>query len=132
MNLLEECAREFLSQNGVESSNYYVSDAIPNIIGRHLIFKNDEGTAIHVSMYNNGRISWAGIGYGNTFNITETDRQYFEEKMQEEMATKGKTDVISNQSVSYQKINGILYATYNLTYRDANGLYYCEEMVFGK
>lgn len=132
LNLLEECAREFLSQNGVENSNYYVSDAIPNIIGHHFIFEDGEGTAIHVSMYNNGRISWAGIGYGNTFNITETDRQYFEEKMQEEMATKGKTDVISNQSVSYQKINGILYATYNLTYRDANGLYYCEEMVFGK
>lgn len=83
---------------------------------------------------NHGTVSGANFYYGDVFDITvsETDQQYFAEKFQNETRNRVTSDVISHYSVSYQRNNGVLYAVYNITYRDANGLYYCEKMVFGK
>lgn len=134
LELLEQRARAFLTANGIAAGNYYVSDVFPCIIGHQFIFADELGTEIYVSMYDNGAVSWATFYYSDIFNITvsEADQQYFAEKFQSELASQETTAVLSNYSVSYKKVNGVLYAMYDLTYRDANGLYYCEEMVFGK
>lgn len=131
---LEEHAREFLSSNGIMMGKYNVSDVIQSVVGHQFIFEDDSKNLIYVSMYDNGTVSGANFYYGDVFDITvsETDQQYFAEKFQNETRNRVTSDVISHYSVSYQRNNGVLYAVYNITYRDANGLYYCEEMVFGK
>ena len=61
--------------------------------------------------------------------VTARQKAYFDRALQRQLDARENTAFLVSQSVSYQKLGGVLYASYSLTYKEQT--YFTQEMSFG-
>ena len=129
---IEEIAYDFLSNNDIDIESYQIIDIVENAIGYQVYFEDNLQNKISMSLYKDGTVSWAIFRYNDVPYVSEADKKYFEEKFNKTISQSENKDDLISYAVTYRKNEDTLYAIYNLSFCDADGLYYCEEMVFGK
>lgn len=128
---LERHARDFLAQLGFPEEDFWVQDTFSNDSGQQLLFENPDQDALRVFLQKNGQVSSLNVWDHERFapKVTARQKAYFDRALQQQLDARENTAFLVSQSVSYQKLGGVLYASYSLTYKEQT--YFTQEMSFG-
>lgn len=127
---LERHARDFLAQLGFPEEDFWVQDTFSNDSGQQLLFENPDQDVLRVFLQKNGQVSSLNVWDHERFapKVTARQKAYFDRALQR-LDARENTAFLVSQSVSYQKLGGVLYASYSLTYKEQT--YFTQEMSFG-
>lgn len=130
---------EFLKGKIINFSGYEVDEIEKEENGLYdyqINLKNDNQDEIRCSMYSNGNIHSVLCYYHDTKELTKKQKEYFDnefkkylEKYQEEVQNYNHYEVLS---LTYAKIEGKIYAFYNVRFEDTGGFHFAEGIVVGE
>lgn len=123
----------FLTDNNIDSAPYTQTELINGMKYLMSVPENgdkintisatfsSEGILIGVTLYNN-----------DVESVSDADKADFDRQLEDFLAENGYTDTITEQTVSYRRVENTLVAYYSLTFRDASGGYYTGSFTLGK
>lgn len=124
---------KFLADNHIDSSPYTEEELISNMQYKMSVPENgdqinwisatfsSDGTLIGATLYNNG-----------IKTVSDADKADLDRQLEDYLAESGYTDTITEQTVSYRRVENILVAYYALVFKDNGGGVYAESFTLGK